>query len=151
MEFEHSMLLVLLYHLTPRPPHHMSGANVVLHTHWQSRQNSRGNLRQHISMQCLRTLLPIAVAFWPLFSSSWLEFLWFYVTEVVADVMFIAGLCKTNVVLLEIKIYHASKLRDVRMAQFMSELLPVLMRFPPQPNDRPNSREVCKVKQVKMG
>ena len=35
-------------------------------------------------------------------------------------------------VLLEIKIYLDSKLRDVRLAQFMSELLPVLKRFSPQ-------------------
>ena len=35
-------------------------------------------------------------------------------------------------VLLEIKIYLDSKLRDVRLAQFMSELLPVLERFSPR-------------------
>ena len=63
MEFEHPMLLVLLHHLTPRPPHHKSGDKVALHIHWQSHQNNRGNLMQHISMHCLRTLLPIAVAF----------------------------------------------------------------------------------------
>ena len=54
-------------------------------------------------------------------------------------------------VLTEIKIYLDSKLSDVRLAKFMSELLPVLKKFSPQPNDRPHSREVCKVKQVRMG
>ena len=60
MEFEHPMLLVLLHHLTPRPPHHMSGANVVLHTHWQSRQNNRGNLRlADAAANCCSFLTPV--------------------------------------------------------------------------------------------